>query len=221
MSPPRVSSCQRQEGHSRLRHADNNQSMARNGSLLLNTRPACGAESVPGCCLITYTECGFRCVFLFCNGDLPPVFHSLQRGRVPGFLKRWDLLNRKDEDVRLLYWGLLEIRNNLNDFWCFFPPNQVIFVTSCMGAKTKTALNFDKMALNVGVAFTSVPCDQAQEIQIISTCKAANYYTAASLSKLSYCGWLVVVGSQKKKNPECTKWQKLATLLCCISHQSS
>lgn len=55
------------------------------------------------------------------------------------------------------------------------------------------------MALNVGVALTSVPCDQAQEIQIISTCKAANYYTAASLSKLSYCGWLVVVGSKKKE----------------------
>lgn len=60
------------------------------------------------------------------------------------------------------------------------------------------------MALNVGVAFTSVPCDWVQEIQIISTCKAANYYTAASLSKLSYCGWL-----KKKRKPQfylpCTK----------------
>lgn len=50
------------------------QSGARKPSSVINTWRACRAESTPGCCLITFEECTFRCVFLFWNRDLPPVF---------------------------------------------------------------------------------------------------------------------------------------------------
>lgn len=71
-----VNVCQRKDTQSCVTVKKNKmiQSKFRISSSVMNTTWACGADSTPGCCFITYRECTFRCVFLFWNWDLPPLF---------------------------------------------------------------------------------------------------------------------------------------------------